>query len=76
MTRSEVESLLDRGGYQLSDSTFARHHFKGNVENGGLIYEREANFFPCNAKIWVIVGYDKTDQLHFAKGVLLEHGCI
>jgi hypothetical protein len=71
----DVRSILERAGYHKTDAQGA-WRYAGEIKQGGEVYIRGADRFPCNVTFYVILKFDTRENLTSARGTQQEHGCL
>ena len=67
---------LFRAGYKQipNDKVWAR--YASIIEDGKVIYSREADNFICAIRLRVFIEFNAEDRVVFAEGNIQEHGCM
>lgn len=71
-----VRNKLSRAGYERipNDKVWAR--YASVIEEGKVVYSREADTLVCAIQLRVFIEFDAEDRVTFAEGNLQEHGCM
>jgi hypothetical protein len=73
--RSAVEVSISNAGFERATETTA-WRYRSELKLGKDVYVREADRFPCQIKLYVVVAFDSADTLTEATGFEHEHGCL
>jgi len=74
-TRDSVLRTLDRSGFERTEKIHIWKPLQQEIEQGHEVYFREANRFPCNTNMFVVVGFEE-NLLTLADGAQQERGCL
>ena len=73
--RQGVERSILRAGFERATEATA-WRYRSELGLGKDVYVREADRFPCQIKLYVVVAFDSADALTEATGFEHEHGCL
>lgn len=73
--RQGVELSILRAGFERATETTA-WRYRSELGLGKDVYVREADRFPCQIKLYVVIAFDAANTLTEATGFKHEHGCL
>ena len=73
--RYGVELSILRAGFERATETTA-WRYRSALDLGKDVYVREADRFPCQIKLYVVIAFDAANILTEATGFEHEHGCL
>jgi hypothetical protein len=73
---ASVTKKLERAGYVEVNEKDAWARYKDRVGGHNHMFEREANMWVCNIKLYVFIELDDSLNLISAEGTQQEHGCL
>ena len=81
ISKAEVEKRLAKAGFERAVDRVlnwpqVQENFGTKIDEGAIIYVREANRIVCNQGLYIFVSFDEKDRLTYGESAIYEHGCL